>query len=94
MEQEYFQLKNGGNNSEKHLIKSNMAVYTVLSYNIFGKVFDFNQNLNARFGVLRAIAIKVCCKSSYKQAVWLLSDSKKPVRFCCRNRTQFTVPVG
>ena len=75
-----------------------MAVYTVLSYNKFGKVFDFNQNLNARLGVLRETAIKVCmpsrCKSSYKEAVWLLSDSKKPVRFCCRNRTQFTVPVG
>ena len=59
-----------------------MAMYTVLSYNIFGKVFDFNQNLNARLGVLREIAIKVCmpcrCKSSYEEAVWLLSDSKKP----------------
>ena len=30
-----------------------MAMYTVLSYDIFGKVFDFNQNLNARLGVLR-----------------------------------------
>ena len=30
-----------------------MAMYTVLSYNVFGKVFDFNQNLNARLGVLR-----------------------------------------
>ena len=28
-------------------------MYTVLSYNVFGKVFDFNQNLNARLGVLR-----------------------------------------
>ena len=73
-----------------------MAVYTVLSYNIFEKVFYFNQNLNARLGVLRETSIKVpgCCKSNKKEAVWLLSDSKKPVRFCCRNRTQFTVPVG
>ena len=75
-----------------------MAVSTVLSYNIFGKVFDSNQNLNARLGVLRETSIKVCmpsrCKSSYKEAVWLLSDSKNPVGFCCRNRTQFTVPVG
>ena len=30
-----------------------MAMYAVLSYNVFGKVFDFNQNLNARLGVLR-----------------------------------------
>ena len=30
-----------------------MAMYTVLSYNVLGKVFDFNQNLNARLGVLR-----------------------------------------
>ena len=30
-----------------------MAMYTVLSYNVFGKVVDFNQNLNARLGVLR-----------------------------------------
>ena len=75
-----------------------MAVYTVLSYDIFEKISDFNQKPNARLGVQRETAIKVCmpshCKSSYKEAVGLLSDSKKPVRFCCRNLTQFTVPVG
>ena len=28
-------------------------LFSPISYNIFGKVFDFNQNLNARLGVLR-----------------------------------------
>ena len=75
-----------------------MAVYTVLSYNIYGKVFDFNQNLKARLGVLRKTSIKVCmpnrCKSSYKETVWLLSDSKKTLfrlkaRILKENKTGF-----
>ena len=55
------------------LFSLNITVYTVLSYNIYKKVFDFNQNLNARLEVLRETSIKVCmpsrCKSSYKEAV-------------------------
>ena len=59
-----------------------MVMYTVLLYNIFGKVFDFNQNLNARLGVLhdqsdQSVHAKSLQVNSNEEAVWLLSDSKK-----------------